>query len=303
MDMTAAGRPGEQHPALDALQADIQQKHFGAALQRSTEILETGGVTPAVWALRGKALEGLHRGEEALIAYLQGIEQFPRSARLHLYAGHTCTRAGQSRRAVQYFNEALRISPSLLDAYRGLLNFQAIHPDSPDCARILAVAINESRSAMDRARACFLLGQISVDEGRDDIGFTYYRRANHIVGQGFPASQRQFVVPARTLAIRRRHFPGATEATPSSDDCPAVIIAGLPRSGKSLMETLLASDPDFLAGGELAFVRRFVTGLDTSRNIDDLAVQLRSEAQREPSGSALGRRYRDVARHARPGNP
>ncbi|MEQ8516198.1 MAG: sulfotransferase, partial [Chromatocurvus sp.] len=34
-----------------------------------------------------------------------------------------------------------------------------------------------------------------------------------------------------------------------------------------------------------------------------LAVQLRSEAQRDPSGSALARRYRDFARHARPGNP
>lgn len=301
--MTAAGNPGKQDSALDALQADIQQKHFSAALRRSTAMLESGNVTPALWALRGKALEGLQRGGEALQAYLEGVAQFPKSARLHLYAGHAHTRAGESRQALQHFQEALRISPSLLDAYRGLLNFQAIHPDSRDCARILAVAINESRSAMDRARACFLLGQISVDEGRDDIGFTYYRRANHIVGQGFSATQRQFVVPARALAIRRRHFSDVSDTTPHPDDCPAIIIAGLPRSGKSLVETLLARDPELLAGGELAYVRRFVTGLDSSQPIDDLARQLRSEARRDATGSSLAKRYRDFAHRARSDSP
>lgn len=303
MDTTAANKARERDSALEALQADIQQKHFSSALQRSRDILDAGNAPPAAWSLRGKALEGLQRGDDALATYLQGLTEFPDNARLHLYAGHAYTRTGQSRQAVQHFHRALRISPSLLDAYRGLLNFEAIDPDSRDSARILAVALNESRSAMDRARACFLLGQISVDAGRDDIGFTYYRRANHIVGRGFAASQRQFLVPATTLAIQRRHFSSASATAPPADDCPAIIIAGLPRSGKSLVETLLARDPGLLAGGELAFVRRFVSGLDTSRSIDALAADLRREARRDPNGSPLARRYRDFARRARPDNP
>lgn len=285
--------------ALKALQEDIRQKRFSAALQRSAEILDSGDITPAAWALRGKALEGLQRNEDALAAYLSGIELFPDNARLHLYAGHGYTRKIRSQQALEHFHKALRINPSLLDAYRGLLNFEAIHPDSRDGARILAVALDESRSAMDRARACFLLGQICIDTGRDDVGFTFYRRANHIVGQDFTPNQRQFVVPARTLGIQRRHFSAAAPAMTPHKACPAIIIAGLPRSGKSLVETLLARDPDVLPGGELAFVRRFVSALDTSRDIDSLARDLRKAAQRDPDGSVLSSRYRDFARRAR----
>lgn len=300
----ASGDSKDQRTALEALQADIQQKRFSAALQRSTELLdEVRAPTPEVWALRGKALEGLQRNEEALASYLCGIGQDPDNARLHLYAGHANTRAGRSQQAVRHFHEALRISPSLLDAYRGLLNFESIEPDGRDAARILAVALNESRSAMDRARACFLMGQVSVDAGRDDIGFTYYRRANHIVGRGFSANQRQFVVPAMTLAIRQQHFPDLKGSRTAGDDCPAIIVAGLPRSGKSLVESLLAGHPDMLAGGELAFVRRFVSGLDTSRDIGDLARELRREALSDPRGTPLARRYREFSRRVRPADP
>lgn len=302
--MTAAGQKDGDRAALEALQADIQQKRFASALERSREILEDDtDAGPAVWALCGKALEGLQRNDDALSIYLQGLEKYRDNARLHLYAGHALTRAGESRQAVHHFHQALSISPSLLDAYRGLLNFEAVHPDSRDAARILSVALNESRSEMDRARACFLLGQISVDAGRDDIGFTFYRRANHLVGNGFSARQRQFMVPASTLAINRQHFRGTQGRTPPGESCPAIIIAGLPRSGKSLVESLLAADARILPGGELAFVRRFVSDLDTSKDIADLADDLRRRAAQSPHGSPLARRYLDYGHRARPDHP
>ncbi|MFN2289368.1 MAG: sulfotransferase [Chromatocurvus sp.] len=303
-DNMAAGENGNQGTALKALREDIQQKRFSAALQRSGDLLDATRVAShEVFALRGKAFEGLHRSEDALAVYLKGLEQHSDNARLHLYAGHAYTRAGRSQSAVAHFHNALKLSPSLLDAYRGLLNFEAIDPDSRDAARILAVALNDSRSAMDRARACYLLGQISVDAARDIIGFTYYRRANHIAGRGFNANQREFVVPPTTLAIRHRHFRAVAGTSASGNDCPAIIVAGLPRSGKSLVETLLAGHPDLFAGGELAFVRRFVSKLDTSRDIDDLGAALRRDAAKNPGGSALAQRYREFAGRARPDHP
>lgn len=302
--MTAAGRKDEDRAALEALQADIRHKRFSSALARSRGILEADtDAGPVVWALCGKALEGLQRNDDALSIYLQGLERYRDNARLHLYAGHALTRTGQSRQAVHHFHQALRISPSLLDAYRGLLNFEAVHPDSRDAARILSVALNESRSEMDRARACFLLGQIAVDAGRDDVGFTFYRRANHLVGNGFTARQQQYTVPASTLAINRHCFRGPETRTPTRESCPAIIIAGLPRSGKSLVETMLAADSGILPGGELAFVRRFVSELDTSKDIADLAAGLRRRAAQGPNESPLARRYLDFARRARPGHP
>lgn len=302
--MTAADQKDEDRAALEALQSDIQQKRFASALERSRDILEDDtDAGPAVWALCGKALEGLQRNGDALSIYLQGLEQYRDNARLHLYAGHALTRAGQSQQAVHHFHQSLRINPSLLDAYRGLLNFEAVHPDSRDAARILSVALNESRSEMDRARACFLLGQISVDAGRDDVGFTFYRRANHLVGSGFSARQQQYTVPASTLAIKRQYFRGQAAKTSPGGRCPAIIIAGLPRSGKSLVESMLAADADVLPGGELAFVRRFVSDLDTSEDIAELAAGLRRRAAESPNGSPLARRYRDFAQRARPDHP
>lgn len=303
--MTAAGQQEEQKTAIEALQADIQHKRFSAALARSRDLLASSNCAagPAIWSLCGMALEGLQRNDEALTVYLQGLAQHPDNARLHLYAGHARTRTGQAQEAIHHFHQALRISPSLLDAYRGLLNFEAVTPDSRDASRILSVALNTSRSEMDRARACFLLGQISVDAGRDDIGFTFYRRANHIVSHGFSSRQRQFLVPTAALAITRHYFSGAAGDLPSRESCPAIIIAGLPRSGKSLVESLLAKNRGVLSGGELAFVRRFVSDLDTTRDIADLAADMRRQAMHGQEESPLARRYRDYARRKKQTEP
>ena len=57
------------------------------------------------------------------------------------------------------------------------------------------------------------------------------------------------LLPEIDAAFQRRYAP----ITPP-DPCPLLIVSGLPRSGKSLMETLLASQANLLAGGETSAI-------------------------------------------------
>jgi tetratricopeptide (TPR) repeat protein len=299
--MGAVSQDDGRQAALEALREDLRERRFNAALRRAAQLLAKVESSPAeVWALQGKALEGLRRHDEALEAWRAGLDRHPGSARLHLYAGHGCVRAGESSRATQHFHRALAANPALLDAYRGLLNYEAIDPDGREAARILSIALDEGRTAMDRARACYLLGQIHIEAKRDETGFVFYRRANHLVSRGFSARQRQFQLPPITFAITRALLAqdGRRRDSVGETRCPALLIAGLPRSGKSLVESLLAQSHEVLAGGELAFLRQWVSSLDEQRDPRLLAAALRRE-----QGSTLATRYGEFARSQRPDQP
>jgi tetratricopeptide (TPR) repeat protein len=286
-------------PTVTSLQAAWREKRFGAVLTHSAGIVDSGGAVEAeVYALRGKAFEALHQPQDALAVYLRGLECHPGSARLALCAAYAYTRMGCSQLAIAHFRRAISISPSPT-AYRGLLNLEPIDPDSPEAAAILTIALNASRSAMERARACYLLGQISVEAGRDAVGFVYYHRANQTVGAGLDARQRRFQIPRTALAMRRHDFSESSDLGAWDGACVPLIVTGLPRSGKSLVESLLAAKRGLLAGGELAFVRRLASSLDARGDVNEVAAELRLRKESGRGCSPLAQLYGEFAASAR----
>lgn len=294
-----AGEEAHQQSTMKALQEAWREKRYGAVLAHSAGIVDGGAAVQAeVYALRGKAFEALHQPQEALAVYLQGLECHPGSARLALCVAYAYTSLGCLQLALAHFRKAIGISPSPT-AYRGLLNLEPIDPDSPEAAGILTIALNASRSAMERARACYLLGQISVEAGRDAVGFVYYHRGNQLVGAGLGARQRRFQIPRAALALRRQDFGAISAVGDGGDVCLPLIVTGLPRSGKSLVESLLAANCGLLAGGELAFLRRLASSLDTRDDMSAAAAELRRLRGGGEGRSPLATLYGEFAASAR----
>ncbi|MDO8861285.1 sulfotransferase [Haliea sp. E1-2-M8] len=280
--------------AIAAIRASLQRKVFDRALRASEQQLALSPDDAELWALKGQALQGLGRWTDAEACFLRGLEFSPGNARLLVLQGHLYTRLGRGEDAVSCYTRALARDPGLTDAYRGLLNFRAIPADGPEVAELLALALNERRTDNARARALFLLGQIFVDAGMDHPGFAFFRQANALVASTIERGKREYQVTAGASAMTAEFFRHHARSIPAAPACPAIIVAGLPRSGKSLVENLLSAHPLVSAGGELALVRKLVGDLDQRPGLEALAARLSAE-----TASPLGRHCPPLAAGAR----
>jgi tetratricopeptide (TPR) repeat protein len=254
METTLDGASSTAPPGdTRALKALLAARDFPALL-RATGARDAKAPAER-WLYRGKALEGLLRLEAAADCYREGLQRWPGSASLHLALGQLALRQGDRHAALAALERTRALNPDSLDCYAALLHLVPLAPDGPEAARILARALDHGRDDAARARALFLLGQLQVEAGRDRMGFVYYAAGNRLTADAIEERKREYLVPERLLRMDRGTFAAAA---PSLPPCPALVVTGLPRSGKSLVESVLAEHPAVTAGGEFAGLRRAV---------------------------------------------
>jgi hypothetical protein len=112
----------------------------------------------------------------------------------------------------------------------------------------------------------FALGKYYDDTGRYDEAFESYRLANELTQRGATRYE-----PARLKAhieLSRTRFDGAPTAAlasyASDSDLPVFII-GMPRSGTTLTEQIIASHPQAAGAGEVRFWDRAFSDLEAGR--------------------------------------
>jgi len=106
------------------------------------------------------------------------------------------------------------------------------------------IAASPRPGAAERAAALNVLGQIAEADGKPRAAFRHFTRAKSAApGRYSPAAFDRFLAEQR-----QRYQPNLAAA---SDDGPRVVfITGMPRSGTTLAEQILARHPDVLAIGE-----------------------------------------------------
>lgn len=125
------------------------------------------------------------------------------------------------------------------------------------------IADDVSLDGNTRAQALFKLGRAYLFNGQSEAAFSYYSMGNDLM----PHVRKNGRLPVPDLNKIRRINALFLEKIPGWPHqqinqcklCPAVIIAGLPRTGKSLTEILLSRLPGIISGGELALARKFVS--------------------------------------------
>ncbi len=227
----------------------------------STEQLD-GSSAEEAWFYRGKALEGLCRFDEAASVYGRALDVFPDSMQLHLALGQLEIQRGRPKHALELLRRGCELEPNNLNCFTARLNIESLDPDGPDAARMLVRALDERKSDAARARALFFLGQLHVEAQRDRIGFAYYRAGNMLADKSIDKSRREYPLPNHLLNLSPTDFETGVLAVP---ECKAIVVAGMPRSGKTMVESLLSEHPAILPAGEYAGLRRALVKLDKKR--------------------------------------
>lgn len=126
-----------------------------------------------------------------------------------------------------------------------------------DAVTLLEHCVGNATVARQRMEAFFSLGKL-FDEMRDpEKAFDYYRQANSLEAGRFDAKQTERDFDQLMTVFSRSGM--ATMPRASNHSRLPVFIVGMPRSGTSLVEQILASHPEVYGAGELGDIHKITT--------------------------------------------
>jgi tetratricopeptide (TPR) repeat protein len=207
---------------------------------------------------------GLGDHERALGQYRQLIADAPPGApthELHLSVAHSHKALGRQPEAIEAYRAAAAVRPNFGDAYWSLANLKTYRFTDDEIARMRAEEAAERIDPVDRFHLCFALGKAFEDQGNFEESFRCYERGNAL--KKSLSGYRPQPVERNTrlqIATCTREFFVSRQGVGYSDPAP-IFVVGLPRSGSTLLEQILASHSHVEGTMELADIPRLVLEL------------------------------------------
>ncbi|MDA7428343.1 sulfotransferase [Primorskyibacter aestuariivivens] len=149
--------------------------------------------------------------------------------------------------AERLFRKALRLSPGNGELYRMWLGGKKLAKGDPTIREMQKLFAYPGLNDAGRIHLGFALAKAMEDSGQFDKVFAYLRRANALQRKAFP-----YDPAARDAEVAAIMAASDQIGPPQDSDAAPIIVTGMPRSGTTLMEQILAAHDDVVAGGELA---------------------------------------------------
>jgi tetratricopeptide (TPR) repeat protein len=240
----------------------LARRHLHHAAMRQTErLLQSEPENRNYRTLHALTLVGLGQHEQALALYRELLPGAAQPAEIHLSIAHSLKTLGFTPAAVAEYRAAVKARPGYGEAYWSLANLKTYRFTDEELADMRVAESAPRISPGDRYHLCFALGKALEDRCEFEQSFAYYSRGNGLkrAASGYQADaaksntrlQQAICTPALFARL-------AGAGAPASDP---IFIVGLPRSGSTLIEQILASHSAVEGTQELADVPRLIAQL------------------------------------------
>jgi len=190
--------------------------------------------------------------DKAKLAYSSALKIDSDSIPAFLGLGHLNMEQGDMCQAEESFQHALNLDKDNLGAHIALMQVKKATPDDAHFMHLISQA-ESIDSALD-AKAIslhFALGKGYDDTKQYDLAFNHYKEGCRLKSKTMPYSQ---VANKASVDNIRQFFSkeniDALRGTGCTSDAP-IFVLGMPRSGTTLTEQIIASHPDVHGAGEL----------------------------------------------------
>jgi tetratricopeptide (TPR) repeat protein len=204
---------------------------------------------------------GLGEHDKASGLYRQLLVDAPLAADLHLSLAHALKTLGRRDESIESYRAAAAVRPNYGDAYWSLANLKTYRFTDEEMQRMRSEEANAVTPLVDRYHLCFALGKAFEDRGEYEESFRYYERGNahkreesRYRPEVIETNTRRQIEICTTEFFARRSGAGSPRTDP-------IFIVGLPRSGSTLLEQILASHSQVEGTQELADIPRMVLDL------------------------------------------
>lgn len=255
---------------------------------------------PQNWITIGGVSTRLMRQEEALEAYERAARLQPEEVRLRMSIGHVHKTLGRRSECEAAYKAAIAMDPAHAEAYWSLADLKNYFFSDAEVAAMQLLLADDRIDRANTAQLHFALGKACEQRQQYADAFAHYARGNALRRLDAPFDIENF--ERRTARIRAFFGPAFfADRAGCGDPSPApIFIVGLPRSGSTLVEQILASHSRVEGTMELPNI------IGITHQFDDMVAGRDGYPETVgsvPSGlfSALGSRYLDETAPLRAG--
>jgi tetratricopeptide (TPR) repeat protein len=238
-----------------------EQKYFEAR-EGIDDLLRLEPGDRGLLLMSAAAYVGLGRHEQAIEIYRQLLAASDDSAEMHIALGHSLQSVGRQKEAIESYRTAANIRPSFGDAYWSLANLKTYRFSDAEIAHMRSEEAAPGADLVERYHFCFALGKAYEDLGDYAESWQFYERGNalkrtesHYRPEITESNTRKLIEVCTTEFFASRAGVGVPAPDP-------IFIVGLPRSGSTLIEQILASHSQIDATQELPHIPRIVRELN-----------------------------------------
>jgi tetratricopeptide (TPR) repeat protein len=191
--------------------------------------------------VKAAILGALGEYEASLLLYGEVLEAYPNQAKVWMSYGHALKTSGRDEEGIRAYRKSIELMPGLGESYWSLANLKTFRFSAQEVGAMRSALRNKDLDAHERFHFHFALGKALEDEADFAASFEHYAEGNRL---------RRLEI--RYDADEHRERLGRSHALFTPDflrerahvGCPApdpIFIVGLPRSGSTLLEQILAS--------------------------------------------------------------
>ena len=217
-----------------------------------------------------RALLTTNRDQEAERVLREAVAADPDNAIAHDLLGHLLADWGRFDEARACFARAVALMPLLAGSYYDLVRCKrATSADHGLLAEMDAALATPGLAAVQRQRVHLALGKVADDLADYGLAMQHFDAADALRPGSVSFDTAGFDQVIDRIIERCSPETMAQASVQGNGTVGPILVVGMPRSGTTLVEQIVASHPDMIAGGELPFW----TDRGAAWHLDDAAAR------------------------------
>ena len=273
-----------------------RQQKAAEAIPQIEHLLADEPGDPTYRNLMAAALGLVGEYDRAIEIYESVLAEYPDQPKIWLSYGHALRTAGRRAEGVAAYQRCLAMAPKLGEAYWSLANLKTVRFTTDEEAAMRAQLENPELTAEDRFHLHYALGKALEDDGDYAASFEHY-------AAGAKLRRAEIHYDADETTAQMRHSKALftktffAKAGMGSRATAPIFIVGLPRSGSTLIEQILASHSQVEGTMELPQIASMTRdlGRDGRRGEGPAYPELLADLDAEAL-TALGERFIEATR-------
>ena len=237
----------------------LEQNQINKAIKNFKKAIAINSQYSEAYINLGQSLKDLGQMNDAVKCYKELITVNPSFAKGYLSIGVAYKAQGLIDKAINNLEKALSIDPSFGVIYYNLGIIKEYVFSKAQISKMKSLLSSKEISSQDRINLSFALAQVNEDLDEKDQFFKFLHEGNRLrkidlnysidsVYQNHAVIRKIFSVPP---VIKKPELFQKSNKQP-------IFIVGMPRSGSSLVEQILASHKSVFGGGEMQVLRKIL---------------------------------------------
>lgn len=268
---------GEQNKRMEAIRCferavKIEPAHSGA------------------WGSLGSAYAHASYPEKSAHAYRKSLQLDPEVANHQMGYGHVLKTIGDQDGALKAYREAIRLRPQFGEVYWSMANLKVFRFEDEEVDTMLAQVGGEDLSDSEDVHFRFALGKAFEDQKDYAQAWHYYHTGNQRKRSTVTYDPNEILLKQKEIRevfsaefLREKEGRGCDRPDP-------ILILGMPRSGSTLVEQILASHSRVEGTAELPYLGRISASIGRYRP-DNVHFPQACRDLRDKDWRAYGEQY------------